>query len=197
MMRFPFLLCLLFLAAASLHAQEATPSDHYQIYGGYSLLSNSIDGVPGARRPLNGWELSLSALNWHGLAFKADLNTYRGTNQGAPQRPSFILAGGQYDIHLRRETVFAEGLLGNVAMNRYWLPNHVAGQTASFAAQLGGGLDTPLSRRLAFRLQGDLDYANFNPALAPIPSPVVAYVEVVHGLPNFFGHFSTGLVWKF
>ncbi len=86
---FSRLLCLipLLCLASSLHAQ-ADKYSLYQLSGNYSWLSNSIDGVPGAHQPLNGWEAAFAALRWHGLRFKLDVSGYQGTNQGAPSIPS-------------------------------------------------------------------------------------------------------------
>ncbi len=185
------LLCL----ASTLHAQ-ADKYSLYQLSGNYSWLSNSIDGVPGAHQPLNGWEAAFAALRWHGLRFKLDVSGYQGTNQGAPQHPVFIMAGGQYNRRFGRETGFVEGLFGTGSMNRNWLPNQVPGQTASFSAIVGGGLDTRLSKRFAFRAQADFQYANFNPGLVLGPT-TITYIEEFHGLPNYFAKVSTGLVWNF
>jgi hypothetical protein len=188
------LLPLLFLASA-LHAQ-ADKYSLYQLSGNYSWLSNSIDGVPGARQPLNGWDAAFAALRWHGLRFKLDVSGYRGINQGAPQHPLFIMAGGQYNRRFGRETGFVEGLVGTGSMNRNWLPNQIPGQTASFSAMAGGGLDTRLTKRFAFRAQADFQYANFNPGLV-LTNPVLTYLVDIHGLPNYFTRVSTGLVWNF
>jgi hypothetical protein len=81
-------------------------------------------------------------------------------------------------------------------MNRNWLPNNVPGQTASFSAIAGGGLDTRLTKRFAFRAQADFQYANFNPGLVLGPT-TITYIEEFHGLPNYFAKVSTGLVWNF
>jgi len=82
-----------------------------QIYGGYTFLSNTINGVPGSRQPLNGWDAAVAFPAWHNLRFKIDTYAYRGTNLGAPQHPFFIMGGGQYTWRVRRESVFVEGLL--------------------------------------------------------------------------------------
>ena len=187
------LIPLLFLVP-TLHAQ-ADQYSLYQLSGNYSWLSNSIDGVPGARQPLNGWDAAFAALRWHGVRFKLDVSGYSGTNQGAPQHPVFIMAGGQFNRRFGRETGFVEGLFGTGSMNRNWLPNNVPGQTASFSAITGGGLDTRLSKRFAFRAQADFQYANFNPGLAIVST--LTYVEEVHHLPNYFAKVSTGFVWNF
>ena len=176
----------------AVHAQS---DDHalHQLYGGYSFLSNSLNGLPGSRQPLNGWDVQLAFPSWKNLRFKFDVSGYRGTNLGAPQQPLYLLGGGQYDIRLKRETVFVEGLAGEAGVNKNWGPNNTVAATASFAAVFGGGLDIPLTRRFAFRINGGYQYSNFAlkspaPHLVPYRPP---------GLPNNFFRISTGLVWKF
>ncbi len=175
-----------------LHAQsEAAP--HYQLFGGYAFLSNSINGVPGAHQPLNGWDASLAFSSWHNLRFKIDFSTYVGTNLGASQKPYSIAGGGQYAKRLGKESLFVEGLVGNVGINRYWGPNQLPGDTASFVSILGGGVDTPISRRFAFRVAGDYQWTNFS--LIESVSDAVPYTYP--GIPRYFARITSGIVWQF
>jgi len=166
---------------------------HYQVYGGYSYLSNSFNGVPGSHRGLNGWDSSIAFAPWHNLRFKIDVFQYIGTNLNAPQRAYFILGGGQYGRRFGREFAYVEGLAGDGGINKNWGANATNGETASFASILGGGLDTPLTRRLAFRVTGGYQWSNF--ALAPPTLPNIPYR--IPGLPNNFGRIATGVVWSF
>lgn len=189
-----FLLGLALLNGPLIVAAQETAPAHHQLYAGYTLLSNSVNGVPGARQPLNGYDASFSLGYWHGLRFKAETFGYRGTNLGASQNAMFILGGAQFDRHLGRETLFVEGLAGDLGMNRNWGANQTAGETASFASLLGGGLDTPLSRHFAVRGSAGFLYENI--ALrGPLATGFVPYR--VPGLPNFFARVSTGFVWRF
>ena len=194
---FGALLCLSVIAVNAQSAAVMGGVDNparYQLYGGYTWLSNSFNGTPGNRQPLNGFEASLAfPYVWHRLRFKADTAFYRGTNQGAPQNGYFILGGWQYDQRFGRETLFGQVLAGNIGINQNWGPNQVPGMTASFTLLTGGGLDTPISRRFAIRVGGDFVYENF--ALVESLKNTTPYR--VPGLPNFFGRVSTGLVWKF
>lgn len=188
--RFFSLIALLCLSA-SLRAQSEAPA-RYQIFGGYSFLSNSLNGVNGSHHPLNGLDASIAFPPWHSLRFKIDTAAYIGTNLGAPQHPYFIVGGGQYTWRIGRESVFVEGLAGTGAANKTWAANGAIGQTASFASFVGGGLDTPLRRRIAFRVEGGYQYSYF--ALVQAISLVPYRIP---GLPNNFGRISSGLVWQF
>jgi hypothetical protein len=182
------LLCLSSALCAQTEARE-----RYQVYGGYTFLSNSFNGVPGSRQPLNGWDASLAIPPWHHLRFKVETFAYRGTNLGSAQDALFIMGGGEYSRRIGRETVFAEGLGGDGSLNRFWGAHDTPGATASFSAILGGGLDTRVTKRLAFRAGGDFQYANF--ALINNLKNLIPYR--IPGLPNYFGRISTGFVWKF
>ena len=181
------LLCL----SSALHAQTEAPV-RYQIYGGYAFLSNTLNGVPGAHQPLNGWDAAAAFAPWHGLRFKLDVSDYRGTNLGAPQHLLFILAGGQYGRRFGRETAFVEGLAGAGGANKTWPADHALGQTASFTSLVGGGLDTRLTRHLAYRVSGGYQYSYF-----VLESPGLSIPYGIPGLPRNFGRISSGLVWEF
>lgn len=191
---------LLFVIAPGIHAQENRQQwqSLYELYGGYSLLSNSPNGVKGARQPLNGFEAELAMLRWHGVRFKVATSDYRGTNLNAQEHLLFLTGGGEYDRRAgSREVGFLEGLMGNVAMNKNWMQNGEAGQTASFLGIFGGGLDTPIGHDLAIRVKGDALYMNLHPGVAALPSPAPIYPNGVHGLPNFYVRMGAGLVWSF
>jgi hypothetical protein len=189
--RFRALIALFFLTSA-LHAQQEAPS-RFQLYGGYSFLSNSLNGLPGYHHGMNGWEGSLGFPSKHGLRFKIDVTGYSATNVNAPQKPYYIMGGGQYNRQWRRETVFVEGLAGDAGANRFWGANQTPGQTASFAAFMGGGLDTPVSRHFSWRVEGGYQYSYF--ALLNNLKQIIPYRPP--GLPTNFGRVTTGLVWKF
>lgn len=171
----------------------------YQIYGGYSRLSNSFNGTPGSRQPLNGWNAGIAFAEWHHLRFKLDYSMYRGTNLSSPQHALSLLGGGQYDVSFHRERIFAEALVGEAGLNGTWYKSNSAGYqngntggTASLAEFLGGGVDTPIGKNTALRIEGGVQHTNFNP-IEPLPNPVSYHVN---GLPNYFGRFSAGIVWS-
>jgi hypothetical protein len=175
------------LAAQAPTADQANP-ERKEFFAGYSFLSNSFNGHSSfaSHQPLNGWELSFAAPVSRRLSFKASANGYYGTSLGSPQRPIFILCGAAYSKHFGREVGFVEGLAGLGLLNKDWWGGEVPGATKSFAGSAGGGLDTPLTKRLAFRVQGGLLYAHFT-----------INDSQIHGLPNYFARISSGLVWRF
>jgi hypothetical protein len=185
------LIALLCLSPVLLAQKEAAP--RYQIFGGYSYLSNSLNGVTGSHHALNGFDGSIAFPPWHKLRFKIDATAYFGTNLGAPQHPYFIQGGGQYTWRVHREAVFVEGLAGTGGASKTWAANTGAlGQTASFVSLLGGGLDTPITRHIAFRVSGGYQYSYF-----ALDHPVTLVPYTIHGLPINFGRVSSGLVWLF
>jgi len=182
------LLALAAISCAPTLAAQASPP--LQIYGGYTRLSNSFNGIPESQNGLNGWDAGVALPAWHGLRAKIDVLRYTGTNLGAQQHALSIMGGGQYERTFHREGLFVEALFGYLGMNRDWGPNAVAGGSASFSTLLGGGVDTPLNKHFALRIQGDYRYENLaleqTGSLDPFRVP---------GLPHNFGSISTGLVW--
>lgn len=163
----------------------------YQLYGGFGYFSNSFNGVPGARASQIGWDSAIAARIWHNVRFKFDVSGESGENDGASQKAMFFLGGFEDGRTVGRERLFAHALFGDVGMTRYWGPKGLPGGTASFAYLLGGGVDTPISKHFAIRVEGDLQHTNLYLVASaargvPYPSP---------GLPRYMGRFSTGLVW--
>ncbi len=178
------------LTAQNTHSEASDPGK-YDLFGGYSLLSNSFNGHNSAtsHTPLNGWNAALSApvsRVSRGFGIKADVSGYYGTSLFSPQHPIFVLGGAQYSKHFGKETGYVEGLVGIGHLNKNWWGGEGQGSTNSFTAAVGAGLDTPIARNLSFRVQGDLLHANFT-----IPN------DEIHALPNYFARISTGLVWRF
>jgi hypothetical protein len=181
------LLCL----SPVLHAQHEAPA-HYQIFGGYSYLSNSLNGVTGSHHGLSGWDTSVAFESWHGIRFKIDFPGYRGTNLNAQQHTYSIMGGAQFSKPVGRETIYAEGMAGDAGANKYWGANGQIGQTVAFAAFVGGGLDTPISKHVAFRVDGGFQYSYF-----ALDVKVILVPYRIPGLPTNFGRVSSGLVWQF
>lgn len=192
-----FVIVAFFCFSALATAQQET-SPPIQIYGGYSWLSNSFNGVPGSQKALNGWNGGIAFPQWRHLRFKLDYSMYRGTNAGAPQHAFFIMGGGQYEATVHRERFFAEALVGEGGLNGTWFnanptgyKNGNTGSHASLAEFLGGGIDTPVGRHAAIRVEGGVQHSNFDP-IQPGPSSQPYHLA---GIPNYFGRLSVGMVW--
>jgi hypothetical protein len=192
--RLLLLIALLWLSSFVVHAQvlqtDIDVPARFQVYGGYSYLSNSLNGVAGSHHALNGFDAGMGFPAWHGLRFKLDVASYNGNNLGAPQHPYFVMGGAQYNWRLGRETLFAEGLGGDAGANKTWGANHAQGQTASFCSLLGGGVDTRITHAVTFRVEGGYQYSYF--------ALIKNYVPYrIPGLPVNFLRASGGLVWEF
>lgn len=184
------LLSLVFLLPLAAPAQSPS-SAPYELFGGFTYLSNSFNGTPGSRQPLIGWDTSVAFRPYHHLRFVIDLSDYSGNNLGAPQHAYFIMGGGQYERRFHREGLYVKALVGDGGINRNWGASAKPGGTASFSTFVGGGVDTPLARRFAFRVEGGFQHTNF--ALIQSTTDPIPYR--IPGLPNYFGRISTGLVW--
>ncbi len=192
------LVAALLSGAAGAAAQAKSPPP-IQLYGGYSWLSNSFNGLPGAQKALNGVDAGVAFQPWHHLRFKLDYSMYRGTNTGAPQHSFFIMGGGQYEATVHRERFYAEALVGDGGLNGNWYIADAkgyqygnTGTTASLAEFLGGGIDTPVSGHTAIRIEGGVQHSGFVP-LDPIAQG--GYPFRPNGIPNYFGRFTVGMVW--
>ena len=194
-MRFRFfpLVALIWLSPLLRAQREASAPARFQLYGGYTYLSNSLNGMPGSRQPLNGWDAAVAFPAWHNLRVKFDVYKYNGSNLGAPQHPLYFMAGGQYSWRFRRETIFGEALVGDLGINRNWGPNGIPGGTAAFTTLAGGGLDTPITRHFGYRASGGFQYS-YTSLLGSAPLFIPYRIA---GLPNYFGRISTGLVVQF
>jgi hypothetical protein len=179
-------------------SSEAASHNRYELFGGYSFLSNSFNdwSFPAASHvPLNGWDAGLAfrawhqldGSSWHKIGVKTDVSGYYGTSLGYPQTSIFLLVGPQYTWALGKNRPFIEGQAGFGHLNSNWFSTYSSGSTNnSFAAFAGGGVDRGIASRLAFRVEGGMMYSNFTIGSAEI-----------HGLPNYFARISTGLVWHF
>jgi hypothetical protein len=195
-----YLFALVALTCPFIHASDATKSPTpFQIYAGYSRLSNSFNGVRGFHQPLNGMNAGLAFPEWHHLRIKLDYSQFHGTNLGDPQHAFFIMSGGQYGGTFHRERLYVEAMAGEGALNGTWFSTDNAGYNhgntgtiASFAEFAGGGIDTPIGSHTAFRLEGGMQHSNFVPV-----NPLVKGGTPYHlaGIPNYFGRLSAGVVW--
>ena len=193
-----FLLLALICPSFPASAQSNSPPP-FQIYAGYSWLSNSFNGVPGSHQPLSGMNAGVVFPQWHHLRIKLDYSMFRGDNLDDPQHAFFIMSGGQYEATFHRERFYVEALAGEGSLNGTWFStsnsgykNGNTGTIASFAEFLGGGIDTPIGLHAAFRVEGGMQHSNFDP-VTPLSTGAVPYR--LAGIPDYFGRFSAGVVW--
>ena len=92
-MRIPVVVLILCLPVGFGEAQTATAP--YQLSGSFTALSNSFNGVPGARQPLLGWAVSAALPAWHSLRFVIDYSSFQGKNLGSPQHAQFPTVGAR------------------------------------------------------------------------------------------------------
>jgi hypothetical protein len=189
-MRIPVVALILCLPVGFLRAQTATAP--YQLSGSFNVLSNSFNGVPGARQPLLGWDVGAAFRPWHNLRFVIDYTSFQGNNLGSPQHAQFPTVGAQYSHGIGRESIFGKMMFGEGWMNKNWAANGAIGTLGSFTMYAGGGIDTPLSKHFSLRVEGGMQYTNL--ALeTSLTSDFPNYR--IPGLPNYFGRVSMGLVW--
>jgi hypothetical protein len=175
----------------------AASHNRYELFGGYSFLSNSFARRSGdtSLAPLNGWDAGVAFRAWHDLdpnrpwhrfGIKTEVSGYYGTSLNSPQQPIFLLVGPQYTWPLGKNSLFAEGQVGFGHLNNKWNPFNGGATGNSFVAFMGAGFDHPIASRLAFRVEGGMLYTNFS-----FPN------NESLGFPNYFARISTGLVWHF
>ncbi len=156
-----------------------------QIYAGYSYLTKDFRGGSG----LNGWEVAYTAPLTTHFGIKVESFGYHGSDNSATQNPIYFVTGAQYTHNIGKERIFVDGLIGMVHINSDWFYGNgypSGASNNSYAAVLGGGLDTPISKHFAWRVEGSM--VNTNIGVGD---------NQIHGLPNYFGRASTGVVFRF
>jgi len=199
-MRLSYLILVSIFCASACAAAQPEPYFPAQVYVGYSLLSNSFNGVPGSHQPLNGWDAAIAFPDWRHLHFKLDYSMYRGNNLNDPQRAFLIMGGGQYEATFHRERLYVQALVGEGGLNGSWYKDDTAGYhngntgtIASFAEFLGGGIDTPIGFHTAFRVESGVQHSNFDPIT---PTSQGGQPYHLPGIPTYFGRLSAGMVWR-
>jgi hypothetical protein len=170
------------------------PSGRQEIYGGYSYLSNSFNthsygnGQTFGGSGLNGWSIAALFPISKSIGVKVTGLGFYGTSLGDSQRAYFFLGGAQYTKRFGKESGFVHGLAGLGHINDQALTLGGEGPQSNFSvtADAGGGLDTPISRSMAWRIEGAMLFADFKPAS-----------NQIQGTPKFFARISTGIVFHF
>jgi len=137
------LLGLILLVSLTAHAQD---DDKIQLFGGYSFMHN--DNRPDGN--LNGWELSgqYKFSSWLGVV--ADFDGHYGSPQGPSTSKYNYLFGPQVSFPARVSPFF------HVLVGGSHQHSDGVGSDSSFAAAIGGGIDTKISGPFYWRIiQGD------------------------------------------
>lgn len=183
-------LLLVLLFCSHLLTAEDKPRDwRNEIYAGYSYLSSSFNAYSTfTGGGMNGWDAAFSSRLKGGLGIKVAAIGYYSTNNDAKEIEHSILVGPQYSKHFGKESAFVHGLVGLGFINSGAIPfdNSGPSSNATLAALAGGGLDSPISKRLAWRIEGDYLRTQFNSSS-----------DQIHGLHGNFARVSTGLVFRF
>ncbi len=160
-----------------------------EFYAGYGFLSSSFNAYANfSGTPMNGWDAALTMRGAGSLGLKISVLGIYGTNLGAMQIQHSVLVGPQWSRHVGKESLFVHGLVGMGFINSGAIPFDQSSpkSNVTFAALAGGGLDTALSHRIAWRLEGDY-----------LRSQYESGSDQIHNLHGNFAHLSTGIVFRF
>lgn len=149
-------------STSGLYAQTAPPrhseSQRAEFYVGGSYVHKSYSSTQDSSSAGAGFDSSLNlslAPRMPSIGFKTD---FSGIYGGGSQ--AYLLTfGPQFSHRFSRETVFVHALGGAAHLNQFsYFPLN---SSLSVAAVLGGGIDTSINRRFAWRVTADYLYTNF------------------------------------
>lgn len=168
----------IFVAVMILAAGPARAQTRGNLYAVYSFLSNdlhiheqlgsSAEPTASGRGKLNGWSVSGEIRIFHWIGAVADFNGSYGSVPATGYNPFYYkspmqnldttfysyLFGPRVSVEIGRLRPFAEGFVG-VASQHVDLTAFDSAQDSHLATAFGGGLDTRVSRRFAWRVQAD------------------------------------------
>ena len=104
------LYCPLALAGQSVQSVQSAGSPPYEIYAGYSLLSNSFNGIPGSRQALNGEEASQVPFP---NSQKSASQERRGKNQTVRAGFGDVTGAGQQHLGDQKARIFGMFVVGD------------------------------------------------------------------------------------
>jgi hypothetical protein len=155
------------VAQAPTETQTPTPTlTRVSAFVGYSYFNTNLSPV--GRASTYGWEATGEVKLYRWVSVVGDIDTHYGS-QGFPICQVFpnsgqvcstytadfiernFLAGPRVSMPIGNLRPFAHVLVGGAHINA----GPFAGTDSSFAADVGGGVDFKLTRRLAWRFQGD------------------------------------------
>jgi hypothetical protein len=130
---------------------QAQAKDRLQLSSGYTLVySPRTDLMP--RSFWNGWDTSVAITpSTHVPEVSAVFSADAEYSSSDSTRSHSLLAGGRWswsrENHWRAKTIFVQGLLGV----RHFSYAYGGFALTSFASDIGGGLDVPISPRVGWR----------------------------------------------
>ena len=153
------------LAAQIPIAHRSTPSN--ELYGGYTYSFRTYDHTQDNNFSggMSGWQASYKApvLPWIGIKLDAS-GYYRSDPNNFHPQTYFLLVGPEISQHIGRYNVFVHGLVGTSHLNGgFGSAGFPLQSNLCLSAAIGGGLDTAITRNLAWRVTGDFLHTNFTP----------------------------------
>ncbi len=182
------LITLLF-SVRHLSSQETSHAGERAWYAGYGFLSNSFNAYAEfSGTPMNGWDAALTVHAAGALSLSFAALGFYGTNLDASQIEHSLLVGPHWSRRAGKESLFVHGLIGMGFINSGAIPydNSSPSSNVTFAVLAGGGLDTPVSPHLAWRVEGDYLRSRYG-----------SKSNQIHNLRGNFAHFTTGIVFRF
>jgi hypothetical protein len=171
-------------------SQETSHGGEGELYAGYGFLSDSFNDYAEefSATPMNGWDAAMTLHAKGTLSISVEAMGFYATNLDASQFEHTVLVGPQWSRRAGKESLFAHGLIGMGFINSGAIPfdNSSPSSNVTFAALAGGGLDTPISPHLAWRIEGDYLRCEFG-----------SKSDQIHNLRGNFAHFTTGIVFRF
>jgi hypothetical protein len=170
-------------------SQERSHAWEEEWYAGYGFLSGSFnDYAEFSGTPMNGWDAALTVHAKGRLSLSFAALGFYATNLDASQFEHSLLVGPHWSRHAGKESLFVHGLIGMGFINSGAIPydNSSPRSNVAFAVLAGGGLDTPISPHLAWRVEGDY-----------LRSQYQSNSNQIHNLRGNFAHFTTGIVLRF
>jgi len=170
-------------------SQEPSRDGEGEFYTGYGFLSNSFNDYSDfPATPINGWDAGMALRARGTLSISAEALGFYGTSLGASQFEHSLLIGPQWSRRTGKESLFVHGLVGIGFINSGAIPydNSSPSSNLTFAALAGGGLDTPISTHLAWRIEADYLHSQYG-----------SKSDQIHNLHGNFAHITTGIVFHF
>lgn len=151
------------------------PSFYWQLYGGYTFFR--FYEVPTLKNLENGFDIALTYFPNNGwIGAEGDLMATFGSQAGCISKFTLASGGARFRwVGPQGTQVWVHGLIGGA----HFFPQTVYGSQNALGYEMGGGIDIPHGRRLAYRFEADAVGTRF------------------FNTYQFSPKFSAGIVFKF